>query len=108
MTTKPTDCALDKMAPEFVEQAAEMLKLLAHPVRLRIVDALNSLGDMPVGTLTERLGIAQAATSKHLNQMRRVGLLKAQRRGKEVWYSLADDRPIALLNCLCNCCDRNG
>jgi ArsR family transcriptional regulator len=108
MATKQTNCALDKMAPEFVGQAADMLRLLAHPARLRIVDALNSLGDMPVGALTELLGIAQAATSQHLNQMRRVGLLKSERRGKEVWYSLADARPIALLNCLCNCCDRNG
>ncbi|WP_168442670.1 ArsR/SmtB family transcription factor [Pontiella desulfatans] len=107
MATKQTECALDKMAPEFVGQAADMLRLLAHPARLRIVDALNSMGELSVHAITEHLDIAQAATSQHLNQMRRVGLVKAERRGKEVWYSIADARPIALLNCLCNCCERN-
>ncbi len=108
MKTKELSCALEKMTPESVGQAAEMLKTLAHPMRLRIVDVLNTAGELPVCEITEYLGIAQAATSQHLNQMRRVGLLKAERRGKAVWYSMADARPIALLNCICNCCDRNG
>ncbi|MCK4563634.1 MAG: winged helix-turn-helix transcriptional regulator [Verrucomicrobia bacterium] len=108
MKTKELSCALEKMTPESVGQAAEMLKTLVHPMRLRIVDVLNTAGELPVCEITEYLGIAQAATSQHLNQMRRVGLLKAERRGKAVWYSMADARPIALLNCICNCCDRNG
>jgi ArsR family transcriptional regulator len=93
------------MKPERVSQAADMLRTLAHPVRLRIVDALNTAGELPVCELTDYLGIAQAATSQHLNHMRRVGLLKTERRGKEVWYSIADARPIALLNCICACCE---
>ncbi len=101
-------CALEKMAPEKLAEAAEMLKTLAHPVRLQIVDLIHSAESLPVGAISERLGLAQAAASQHLNHMRRVGLLKSERQGKEVWYSVADERPIALLNCLCNCCGING
>ncbi len=105
MNTKKPSCALDKMAPEAVAHAAEMLKQLAHPMRLRMVDLLHTTGELPVCEITDYLGIAQATTSQHLNQMRRVGLLKAERRGKAVWYSIADNRPISLLNCICNCCE---
>jgi len=105
MKTKPLNCALENMEPEAVVQAAEILKQLAHPTRLRIVDALNTAGKLPVCEITKYLDIAQSATSQHLNQMRRTGLLKAERRGKAVWYSIADNRPISLLNCICNCCE---
>jgi len=105
MKTKGHQCALDKMAPEAVAHAAEMLRQLAHPMRLRMVDLLHTTGELPVCEITEYLGIAQATTSQHLNQMRRVGLLKSERRGKAVWYSITDNRPISLLNCICNCCN---
>ena len=105
MKTKGIHCTLDKMAPEAVGHAAEMLKQLAHPMRLRMVDLLHTTGELPVCEITNYLGIAQATTSQHLNQMRRVGLLKAERRGKAVWYSITDNRPISLLNCICNCCE---
>ncbi len=108
MNTQKPHCALEKMVPEAIGQAAEMLRTLAHPDRLRIVDVLHAEEELPVCELTSYLGISQSATSQHLNHMRRVGLLKAERRGKAVWYSVADNRPIALLNCICNCCEGNG
>jgi len=106
MKMKDHDCALERMAPDAVAHAAEMLRQLAHPVRLKIVDLLNTADELPVCEITEYLGLMQSATSQHLNQMRRAGLLVAQRRGKAVWYSVADNRPIALLNCICNCCEK--
>ena len=107
MEANELNCALENMAPEAVGQAVEMLRTLAHPMRLRIVDVLNTAGELPVGRITEYLEIAQSATSQHLNHMRRIGLLRTERRGKEVWYSIADSRPIALLNCICKCCENS-
>lgn len=106
---KPNElrCALENMAPEQISQASEMLRQLAHPTRLRIVDLIHTAGTLPVNDIMQYLDLTQSATSQHLNQMRRTGLLKSERRGKEVWYSMADSRPIALLNCICKCCDRN-
>ncbi len=96
---------MDQMSTEAVAYAAEMLRQLAHPARLKIIDLLHTANELPVGGISEYLGLAQSATSQHLNQMRRAGLLVAERRGKAVWYSVADHRPIALLNCICNCCE---
>jgi DNA-binding transcriptional ArsR family regulator len=47
------------------------------------------------------LGQAQGALSQHLNHMKRAGLVQAERRGKEVWYSIADRRAITVLHCMC-------
>lgn len=104
MKAKELNCALQNVPTETVSQAAEMLRTLAHPMRLKIVDALNTAGELPVSSITDYLEITQSATSQHLNHMRRIGLIRSERRGKEVWYSIADPRPIMLLNCICNCC----
>ena len=106
MNKEHLHCALENLEPEALDRAAEMLRTLAHPARLRIVDLLNTANEMSVGNIADYLELAQAAASQHLNHMRRIGLIQSDRRGKEVWYSIADRRPIALLNCICNCCDR--
>lgn len=79
---------------------ARVLKLLAHPCRLRIVDILDTEATAPVHTLTERLGLSQTATSGHLKKMRRLGLVACKRRGQEVWYSLGDRRSLTILKCM--------
>jgi DNA-binding transcriptional ArsR family regulator len=79
---------------------AKVLKLLAHPYRLKIVDLLETGGDAPVHRLVERLSLPQAVTSNHLKKMRRVGLVESERRGKEVWYSVGDRRSLTILNCM--------
>ena len=108
MKTNEPRCAFEKMDPHVLARTADTLRLLAHPDRLRIVDALNTFHEMKVCDLTGHLGIAQSATSQHLNQMRRVGLLKTERRGKEAWYSIKDPRAVGLINFLCNCSQKKS
>jgi len=79
---------------------AQVLKLLAHPHRLKIIEILESTEEAPVHEIMDRLELPQAATSQHLNQMRRVGLVESERHGKEVWYRIADKRSISILNCI--------
>ena len=105
MRTKEHDCAMDQMSTEAVAYAAEMLRQLAHPARLKIIDLLHTADELSVGEISEYLNLTQSTTSQHLNQMRRAKLLVSERRGKAVWYSVADHRPVALLNCICNCCE---
>ena len=107
MKAKKLNCALEALSPEAVGNAAEILRMLSHPMRLRIIDLLNTADALPVSGITEYLGIGQAATSQHLNHMKRVGMIRSERRGKEVWYTVSDPRPIALLNCICTCCTNN-
>ena len=79
---------------------AQVLRLLAHPHRLKIIELLESESAAPVHRLMEGIGLTQSATSSHLNRMRHVGLVEAERRGKEVWYRLGDRRSLTILNCM--------
>jgi len=79
---------------------AKILKLLAHPYRLKIVDILEIEDAVPVHVLMERLDLPQAVVSNHLLKMHRAGLVARQRRGKEVWYSVGDRRSLTILNCM--------
>ena len=79
---------------------AQVLKLLAHPYRLKIVDILEAEEAIPVHGLVDRLGLPQAGVSGHLKKMLRAGLVAAERRGKEVWYSVGDRRSLTILNCM--------
>ncbi len=83
-----------------LERMADMLKILAHAHRLRIVEILEREGALPVHEMVARLELPQAVTSHHLTSMRRAGLLAAERRGKEVWYSVADPRSLTILHCI--------
>ncbi len=89
-----------KLPTELLERMADVLRLLAHPDRLRVIELLESCGSAPVFKIVESLRLPQAATSQHLNQMKRIGLIRGERRGKEVWYSIADPRALTILGCI--------
>jgi DNA-binding transcriptional ArsR family regulator len=93
-----------KLKPETLERAAQALKTMAHPQRLRLIEILDREKELPVHQLTEKTGFPQAVISQHLNHMRRIGLLASERRGKEVWYTISDPRPLTILNCICTNC----
>lgn len=99
MKTKKTPCPQEPSIADLARMA-RVLKLLAHPYRLKIVDILDAAGAMPVHGLVERLGLAQAVVSNHLRKMLRTGLVQSERRGKEIWYSVGDRRSLTILNCM--------
>ena len=93
-----------KLKIESLQKAAETLKMLAHPQRLRIIEILEREQEVPAHALIKETRFPQSVVSQHLNQMRRVGLLTAERRGKEMWYSITDPRALSILNCICKTC----
>jgi ArsR family transcriptional regulator len=74
-------------APLSVEHARLMLKALAEPIRLQLIEALGS-GERCVCELTSELGMAQSKLSFHLKVLKEAGLLKARDDGRWVYYSL--------------------
>ena len=84
----------------FLQRMAGVLRVLAHPHRLKIVELLQREQEAPVYLIQERLGLPQATISQHLNHMRRAGLLESARRGKQVWYGLADPSALTILDCI--------
>jgi len=89
-----------RLAPELLDKMAQVLKLLAHRDRLRIIEILEREAESPVHRITAELRLPQAVASQHLNQMKRLGLVASRRRGKEVWYRIADPRSLTILDCI--------
>lgn len=73
-----------------LQAAAELLRALANVHRLEIVQELG-LGTRCVHELVEALGISQPLVSQHLRVLRSTGLVRAERRGREIAYSLGDE-----------------
>jgi len=82
-----------------IERAAEVLKTVAHPLRLRIVELLES-GEKSVNELKDLLGVTQPLTSQHLSQMRMRGVLGSRRKGTLVYYSIANPDVVKIIHCI--------
>lgn len=67
-----------------------LLKELADPIRLRVVDRLGYEGPATVTRLAGELEVALPQLSNHLRRLRRAGLVSAERSGRQVVYALAD------------------
>jgi ArsR family transcriptional regulator len=66
---------------------ARIIKALAHPTRLFIVDEL-SRGERCVCELTDMIGVEMPTVSRHLSQLRHAGLVDDEKRGAQVFYRL--------------------
>lgn len=84
---------------EFAE-AAECLKILAHPHRLMIVQILLSGKKFTVGEICEKCEITQPQTSDHLRLMQRCGFLKSERDGRSVFYEVCEPHLPDLMKCI--------
>lgn len=77
------------MSPDDVSQLAEMFHLLGEPSRLiLVVTCLDEA--VSVGNLAERSGLSPSLVSHHLRLLRAARLLKAERRGRQIFYAVAD------------------
>ena len=66
---------------------ARILKALAHPTRLFIVDEL-ARGERCVCELTDMIGVEMPTVSRHLSVLRNVGIVLDEKRGSQVFYQL--------------------
>ena len=93
-----TDISLDKMRASAGE-AALMMRSLGNQDRLLLLCQLSQ-EELNVGELEERLDIRQPSLSQQLGVLRREGLVATRREGKNVYYRIADQRVLALLQTL--------
>ncbi len=85
------------------EQIAELLRALAHPLRLRIIAVLSAGVNDNVTGLAQRLGVSQSFVSHHLRILHSKGFLVSMRSGSSVRYSLARPRLKELVDYLEGC-----
>jgi DNA-binding transcriptional ArsR family regulator len=81
-------------------ETAEMLKVLAHPVGLCIVNGLLGKGECNVSHMQDCLGIPQSTLSQHLQRLRSAKLIEGKRNGLEINYSICDERVRELVKVL--------
>ena len=86
-----------------MRQAADCLKVLAHPMRLRIVEVLMQ-GDFPVHEIAELCDLPPHQACQHLRLLLGHGLLQSARVGRTVSYRIASPRLRAILRCLRETC----
>jgi DNA-binding transcriptional ArsR family regulator len=100
MTAKAKTVALRTLTPlDALEQAAECLKTLAHPHRLRMVQMLLR-GRYTVGQLAEACGIPSHMASEHLRLMQRCGFLTSEKEGRKAYYRIVEPHLHDIMTCV--------
>jgi DNA-binding transcriptional ArsR family regulator len=79
-----------------VEQAADTLRILSDPTRIRILWALSQ-GKSSVACLAELAGTTPAAVSQHLAKLRLAGIARARREGTFMYYAVVDEQVARVL-----------
>jgi len=76
---------------EKLQYSAVLVKALAHPLRLKILEYIDSQGIINVNKIYNTLMIEQSVTSQHLRLLRLAGVVNAQKEGKFVHYNINYD-----------------
>ena len=81
------------------EENARILKALAHPTRLHLVDLMRKKGPC-VRDMEAELGLAQPNISQHLSLLRNMGIVEAERFGNQVCYHIKNETVMKLLDAM--------
>jgi ArsR family transcriptional regulator len=103
-------CNMSSLGPkqQVFARLAEIAQALGHAHRLELLEHLGQ-GERSVEDLAARAGLTLANTSRHLQLLRRAGLVQGRRDGKRVYYRLAaEDTVVGLLSALSRVGERNS
>ena len=73
-------------------EVAELLKTIAHPVRLCIIRGLIDKGECNVTYMQSCLGAPQSTISQHLQKLRMAGIIEGRRNGLEIYYQVTNEK----------------
>ena len=90
---------MDSKTQARFELRAKIIKAMAHPTRLFIVDEL-SRGEKCVCELTEMIGADMSTVSKHLSILKNVGIVQDEKRGLQVFYTLKISCVLNFFSCV--------
>jgi len=86
-----------------LDRAASMLKAIAHPMRIAILNHLEDGKRLTVTQIHNLLNIEQSTTSHHLGILKDKGVLASQREGKNTFYFLKHDSLRNIVDCVSRC-----
>ncbi len=76
--------------PEILGRTAELFAVIANPIRLAVLVALQERGTLSAGEIQVAVGVESSALSHHLRQLRDAALVDVQPQGRHRLYALAD------------------
>ena len=82
---------------QIIENAAETLKAMAHPLRLKILCILDN-SEMSVQELVEKVGTSQSNVSQHLSVLKEKGVLSSRKETNRMLYKIGDPRTLMLID----------
>ncbi len=85
--------------PRLLERRTTVIKALAHPSRLAMVDALAE-GELCVCDLQKVVGADMSTVSKHLSLLKNAGVVRSEKRGLQVWYQLRVPCLLGFFSCV--------
>jgi ArsR family transcriptional regulator len=86
---------------DFLLDASETLRAIAHPIRLSILQILHERKSLSVTEIYEALDIEQAVASHHLRIMKNKDVVSVKREGKNSLYSLRDNAFYRIFETMC-------
>ena len=86
-----------------LKKVAFILKTVAHPTRLGIVQLLANHEELPVKAICDELNTEQSLMSHHLSNLKLKGILSSRRQGKQILYTLKQKEILKIFECLENC-----
>jgi len=85
---------------EIIREKASLLKALSNPVRLCIVKELLQREVCNVSSMQNCLQLSQSTVSQHLGRLRDIGIIKGERKGTEVFYSISNEEAGSIVRAL--------
>lgn len=90
----------DQAKIKILQRKAELLKTIAHPMRLCILNCLMGAEECNVKTLVQKMETPQSTISQHLSKLRSSGVIEGERHGVEIQYHIVNEEVIQLIQIL--------
>lgn len=81
-------------------EIAELLKIIAHPVRICIIRGLLEKGECNVTYMQSCLGTPQSTVSQHIQKLKSAGIIEGRRNGLEIYYKVKNEKVAELIRLL--------
>lgn len=90
------------LKPEELEESSEILRALAHPLRMKILEFIDNHDSINVNKIYNTLKLEQSITSQHLRILRKAGIVNTEREGKFIHYHINYNKVSGVLGAVNN------
>lgn len=89
---------IDKEHMEIINDKANLIKAMAHPIRLCVLDQLIKNGEKNVTEIVDCMDVTQSNLSQHLSKLRDLGIVESRKEANQVYYACNRKDVISIVN----------